>query len=75
MNNASQAMGDMSKVAQNLSAVVSSDLDAALAQNITQTSGVAGGLQVRHGSRERPHAGHRLHRDVQASRPWPRRTR
>ena len=41
MNNASQAMGNMSKVAQNLSAVVSSDLDAALAQSITTTSGVS----------------------------------
>ncbi len=41
MNTASQAMGQMSKVAQDLSAVVSSDLDAAMAQSITTTSGVS----------------------------------
>lgn len=45
MNNASIAMGNMSKVATNLSAVVSSDLDAALAQSITTTSGVATAVQ------------------------------
>ena len=35
----------MCKVAQNLSSVVSSDLDAALAQSITTTSGVASAVQ------------------------------
>jgi chemotaxis protein histidine kinase CheA len=46
MNDASIAMGNMSKVAQNLSAVVSSDLDQALAASITQFSGISGAVQT-----------------------------
>ena len=67
MNDASQAMGNMSKVAQDLSAVVSGDLDQALAASITKTSGVSAAVQQYSRDLANSHTpASTLHGDVQA---------